>query len=963
MNRPDRIPGPSFGVAAASAADGEGGYRHADAALVFGRFVLYPARKLLAADACPVHLGSRAFELLVALVAKAGQVVGHDELVATVWPTTVVEENSLRVHISALRRALGESPAERYIITVPGHGYSFVMPVAPQCAPALALAHQVGWPALAPAPAMLARMTRVLGREQATAELARQLATHRLVTLVGAGGIGKSTVARALAAERGGAWRHGAVLVDLSGLSDPALAPATVAAAMGISVRADDAMASICGALHDTDMLLILDNCEHLIHAAALLAERILDATARVHILATSREPLYASGECIHRLPPLAMPADGEPLTVEQAFGYPAIALFVERAMANTDRFALTSANLPLIVHLCRQLDGLPLALELAAARVDSLGVEGLAARLDDLFALLTRGRRTALPRHAALQALLDCSYRLLSEAERTVLRRLSVFRANFSLESASMVCACAHIGASQVMEAVLTLAAKSLLSVDVVEGVARYRSLNTARRYAAARLAQSDDAGPVAERHARHLLALFARATADLDTHPLARWNAQYGGATGDLMGALDWAFGEDGNALLGVELAALVPFPMIELGMVEEYRRRVELALERLAALAPPPPMLELRLVSAWAICTAQVNVKRSEREAMCARLDRITPGRNGPESELLALSSMASCAFVAGDYPRVSALAERIALHARVYGERGDAIDELFRLLADRWHALGAHYLGRHEEARMLARRVLEAPLPKGSAPVLGHVPQTVSMGIVLSRIEWLTGFSDRALATARHSVALCDGEHPFALCQALAMGLAPIAIWRGDGELARGAVAQLQRHANRHAIKFWAQWANSLARVLGMPGLPDETPGGPRHYVSDNALALDLLGTLDPALAAAATVRRVEAGEVLWCAPEVLRLRAEQALATPGREAAAESLLWRASEMARSQGALAWELRCASSLARCWARSGRRSQAASLLGAVAARFSEGFGTADWLAAKALLQDLQR
>lgn len=579
-------------------------------ALSFGKFTLHPKRKLLLFGGNPVHLGSRALDLLVALVGKAGQTLGHDELVAKVWPNTVVEASSLRVHISALRRTLGETAGERYILTVPRQGYNFVMPVSSrQPAPA---AREYGIGPITPAPKSgnLARLTRVIGRDDVLADLGRKLATQRLVTLVGAGGIGKTTVAAAYLAACGGAYRHGACVVDLSAVNDPTLVAAAIASATGIFLSADDATASICTALCNAHMLVVLDNCEHLIHAVTLVVERLLDATAAVAIVATSREPLYAHGEWVMRLPPLAVPGSTERLGRDEALEYPAVALFVERAMANSASFVPGDDNLSLIAQLCSQLDGIPLAIELAAARVEGLGVEGLAACGDDLPGVLTRGRRTALPRHAAMQAVFDCSYRLLGENERVVLRRLSVFRAGFSLESAASVCVSHDLGAAQVMESVLALVAKSLLAIEAVDGVARYRSLNTTRFFSAAQLARSDDAGMVAKRHACYLLALFDSSARAPGIHHAAGWMAGYGSHTADLMAALDWSFGPGGDAFLGIQLCASVPYEMIEPGMVDACRTRIETALERLGRIgATAPPRcrecadLELRHVSAWA------------------------------------------------------------------------------------------------------------------------------------------------------------------------------------------------------------------------------------------------------------------------------------------------------------------------------------------------------------------------
>ncbi|WP_306392441.1 ATP-binding protein [Telluria beijingensis] len=444
----------------------------AGADYTFGPFALYPARKLLVRGETPVALGGRAFDLLVALVTRAGEVVSHHELVEAVWPHAVVEENGLRVHMSALRKALGESAAERYVATVPGRGYRFVTPV--RACPWDPAPHARGdWPPVFQG-MRGPRLGQLVGRSAALLSLEQGLAQASVATVTGAGGCGKSALALAHAR------RHpGCHVVDCAAGEDPVAAVGDLA--------------------HARQALLVLDNCEHDLPAAARAAQ-IAAATDGLTLLATSRAPLGVAGEWVLRLPPLDLPAPGAALDCAQALALPAIALFVERAAANSSRFALNPANLPYVIELCRQLDGLPLALELAAARVEALGVEGLAARLDDIFVLLTRSRRLAGPRHASLAAVFEASDRLLDEAQRTLLRRLALFDGAFAPAVALQVCAFGALAPDAVAPALAALAAGSLLETDG-GGPAYYRLLNTTRRYVRARLAASGEAGAVAQR------------------------------------------------------------------------------------------------------------------------------------------------------------------------------------------------------------------------------------------------------------------------------------------------------------------------------------------------------------------------------------------------------------------------------------------------------------------------------
>ena len=496
--------------------------RDALTALAFGPFILDRSRKQLLENDRPLRLGGRAFDLLAALTERAGEVLSRPDLEAQVRPHTIVEETSLRVHISALRKILGDGiGGARYIANVPGRGYSFVVPVTlldEVAEPAAtATAPTVAGATLAPArrPHNLpARLNHAIGRSGITHTLGERLATRRLVSIVGPGGMGKTTVALAVAEGVLGRYADGVWFVDLAPLTDPARVPRALASALQISVSADDPWATLRDPLRDARMLIVLDNCEHVIAAAAELVERVLREAPGVHILTTSREALEAEGEWVHRLAALEAPVLDDTPGLERALVYPAIQLFVERATANSDAFALTEANLPVVAHLCRQLDGMPLAIELAAGRIDSLGLQGLADRLDEMFALLTRGRRTVLPRHRTLQALLDWSHDLLTDVERVVLRRLSMFRRLHAGDGRRRARQRRPVRGG-VVDGVMGLAAKSLVAVDVSGETVLHRLLYTTRTYAADKLARSGEGARVADAHAAHFQEVLARRAA----------------------------------------------------------------------------------------------------------------------------------------------------------------------------------------------------------------------------------------------------------------------------------------------------------------------------------------------------------------------------------------------------------------------------------------------------------------
>jgi len=442
--------------------------------LAFGPFRLLPEQRTLLRSDTPVRLGSRAREILFALVERAGEIVRKSELIARVWPGVLVEEGTLRVHIAALRKALSEDQLERqYIENINGHGYRFVARVERLSDPA------------SPRGPLPGSATTLIGRGDIVTSVARRLRQRRLLTIVGPGGIGKTTVALAAMEQLRASYSDGVYFVDLATVTDPQHVPATVAAVLGLPAGDGDSTLHGLEKLAHAQMLIVLDNCEHVIESVAALAESILTNTCNVHILATSREPLRAHGERVLRLAPLAAPRVGFAPTAREAMTYPAIQLFVEHAMASQHTFELKDDDVAAVADICRRLDGLPLAIELAAAHVGLFGIRGLVAHLDDLLNLLTLGRRTALPRQQSLRATLEWSFNLLSSIEREALRRLSVFTDSFDLEAARSVIVDEDIVAADVLDIVSNLTAKSLIVANDGDQAGQFRLLMTARTYA----------------------------------------------------------------------------------------------------------------------------------------------------------------------------------------------------------------------------------------------------------------------------------------------------------------------------------------------------------------------------------------------------------------------------------------------------------------------------------------------
>src|SRR5216683_663937 len=446
--------------------------------ICFGPFRLSVTERVLERGGVRVRLGSRALDILIALVERPAEVVSKKELFARVWPDLVVDEGNLRFHILALRKALGQGRSStRYVTNVSGRGYCFVAPISRAASPPAllsnSLAHSpVGLP-LSP--------TRMVGRVETVQLISEELTARRFLTIVGPGGIGKTTVAIAVSHSMLAAFDGAVHYVDFGPLGTSSLVPNRVASTVGLPPNFDDPLAALPAFLRDRRMLLVLDSCEHLIETIAPLAERIFREAPEVHILATSREPLQVEGEQVHRIHALAFPPDDEPLTASCALAFPAVQLFAERAAADGSGFELNDAEAPIVGKVCRKLDGIALALELAAGRVGVYGINGIASLLDGPCRLLWQGRRTASSRHQTLCAMLDWSYNLLPESERLIFRRLSVFVGAFSLEAAQFVAAGDNLEGAQVAEAVAALSTKSLIAVETNHTGALYRLLDTA--------------------------------------------------------------------------------------------------------------------------------------------------------------------------------------------------------------------------------------------------------------------------------------------------------------------------------------------------------------------------------------------------------------------------------------------------------------------------------------------------
>jgi predicted ATPase/DNA-binding winged helix-turn-helix (wHTH) protein len=590
----------------------------------FGPFRLLVDQRELSAHGIPIPVGQRAFDILLVLVSRHGHLVTKDVLMDKVWPGVIVEENNIQVHISALRKVLGtDGDPKRYLVTVPGRGYRFVAPVkterADHSAPStVAVAEQT-----AAASGMVVsqrggnnlpnQLNSLIGRESEAAQIKAVLSNCRLVTLTGAGGVGKTRLAIEVGRTLLERYPDGVWFVELAPLADAQLIAPTIGAILGVSQGASTALAA---ALSTKQLLLILDNCEHVVEQAARIAEALTRICPQMTILATSRERLAIAGEIVIQVPSLPTPQASAGLSATGACEYAAVRLFVERASALGVGLTLNDTNAPVVGSICRELDGIPLAIELAVPRLRIFSVVELARGLEGRFRLLTGGNRTALPRQQTLYGLIDWSYALLNDAEKLLLTRLAVFSGSALQTSITAVVAGTVIAPEQVGDLLLSLAEKSLVYPDPVGDETRYRLLESTRYFAAEKLGPAAD---IQRRHAEHFIARFSVATAEWESTPTQQWIVRYEPDLDNLRAALKWAFGENGDLSLGLSLVGHSHVLWSELGLMQEHRHWVDQALGNVCSVTAPE--VTARLLSWQAGDVREIDDPADYEEAMRA------------------------------------------------------------------------------------------------------------------------------------------------------------------------------------------------------------------------------------------------------------------------------------------------------------------------------------------------------
>jgi predicted ATPase/DNA-binding winged helix-turn-helix (wHTH) protein len=938
------------------------------ARLRFGPFELNVAERSLRKANQVIPLGGRAYDILIALLENAGEVVGKAELIARAWPDVTVEEGSLRVHLSSLRKALGDGQfGNKYIASIQGQGYSFIAPVARLPADRDRGNASAGMSNLPPA------LGRMVGRSNVVQEIQGLLQTgQRLITILGAGGIGKTTVALSVGHRVLADFSGAAFLVDLSTVNDQEHLIGAIASGVGLGTQLVDPKEALLNFLRPRRMLIILDSCEHLIGKTAEIAGYISQNASDIYILATSREALHAPGEHVLRLCPLDCPPDQPGLTASEVIAYPAVRLFAERVSARRGEFSLRDDEAPMVAEICRKLDGIALAIELAAGRAAIFGVRNTVAKLGSRLDLLKFGRRTANPRHQTLIATLDWSHDHLSEIERVLLRRVAIFVGHFTLEAALAVAEEARIDKSEIAGALGNLVDKSLIGIWTSSQGPCYRLLDTTRAYALEKLAISGEQDSIAGRHASFSIRI-------LESNPVNLFDLESKEAAanamrddlGNIRAALEWSFGPNGSDGAAIRTAAAASQLFLAKSLFVECRGWMERAIDRLAPGSDPRNQMEIHASLALSLMFTAGNSERV-RKAFNTALT-FAEQLEDTYQQLRLLSGLSMYLHRTIDAAGSLEVALRAESVAKKTGNPEDAA------LADAM--LGAAYYILADHVR--APKHLERALNRSPASRRFNATQylfdlrTTSL-FNLTRSHWFAGNLDRAARYAERTIAEAEkSDHPIALCRAFILTM-PFHFWISDlGQVERN-LSELEFTAEKYSLEPFRAVAMGLrGRHLIHVG---QTLDGICHLRDSleklRVLRYEMLVTDFVSELAVSLAKQNERTEALALidASIATQLRSNRPLHLPAlflakglafvcgetrQNELAQECFEEAMTLAGQQSALSFELRAGLELARLWIDWGRVERVHDLIGPIYRRFAEGLATPDLVLARQILE----
>jgi predicted ATPase/DNA-binding winged helix-turn-helix (wHTH) protein len=902
--------------------------------LKFGPFELSSSERVLRREGEALPLGGRALDILIYLAERPGEVIAKQELMDHVWSDVTVEEGSLRVHVAAIRKALGDGQfGNRYIANIKGRGYSFVGTVVPLTGNIESRNERSRQQGKIPA-----RPLMMIGRETVVSDVSDKLRNERFITLIGPGGIGKTTIALAVGQAAAEEFGGEVYLVELECLTDPRHVAGAVATSLGVALKSKDPCLELVNLVRSRKLLIILDSCEHVIEAVASLAEQLYRQTEDIHVLTTSRESLNVEGEHCYRVPPLDCPPDGLEQTANAVLRYPSVQLFVRRVAARAGSVVLTDEEAPFVAEICRKLDGIPLAIELAAGQVAALGIKNTVARLVSRPELLRLSHRTAVPRHRTLKATLDWSYDLLSDVERIVFRRIAPFAGHFTIEGARYVAGELGVGTGEVCDAIAGLVEKSLITTRIDETQAKYRLLDTTRAYALEKLEEHGEFDPISLRHAEYVIQQLESGKEMLSAQPIAERVAAYSWQLSNVRSALEWSFGSHGNDKIATRLVAASTRLFMELALLIEWQAWAEQAIARLG--------------------------------------DQPGNSRQDLARELRLLSGLFLYSSWTTDIYRALEIAERSQKVALKIQDPDD--------MAHAETMLGAanHLAGNH----LVAQKHFEAGLRHSASDSrlrAGHYlfhHTTLSLA-GMARSLLYRGLLDQSLDYAR--LAIQEGEksgNPTTLCRSLILIL-PVYLALEDWQRSEQYIAQLNDLSAAQALKplhaiatgFRGKWLLLQDNIRdGVPLLKraSEELEAQRHemlnmdFVSDLGVGLAASGQHEEALTLVGDALDVQqrGGEFLFV-PALLRVKGLiLASRSHGDHPEAETSFLSAIDWAKRQSATLFELKAAMDLAELLLKQRRVPEAYKYLSAVLDRIPAGIVSPDHKRALQVLNRLQ-
>lgn len=943
-------------------------------AFVFGPFRLYPQSRLLKKSTDEISLGGRAFDVLAAMVERAGEVLSNRELMTVAWPDLVVEESNVRVQIAMLRRKLGcGRDGLRYIVSVAGRGYCFVAPIErvasdESIAPATASsilripsAQSAEKPLMPIGQARLpAPLEHATGRQENVVELSQIVTTHRMVTIVGAGGVGKTTLA-VLVAHALGNYAGTTRFVDLSGIERDVRIVDAVASAIDVRSVGQDSLQSLLNVFDDRKTLIILDNCEHRIDSIATFVETLLRETQHVHILATSQEALRVRGESIYLLRPLGCPPNTGRLTAKQALAWPAVRLLMERAAEGGHQDVLTDEQAPAVAAICRRLDGNPLSIELIASRISTYGIHGAASLLGNRLALGWRGRRDAAPRHQTVEALLDWSHELLPEVDRKVLHRLSAFVGAFTIEAASFVATDDGVCAADVFNAIGNLTDKSIISASVSDGKTQLRLLDMTRTYASIKLGTSHDARTVARRHAL----LFANALRTYAHQHEAPGTGHVRTDAPDIRNvraALEWSFSEDGDIELALELCALAIPLFFDLSLLAECVSWCRRALSGLDS-STHDPERELVFQRPLAIALHFVGESAEEYKNLVEHCIESERRIGDTRHEFQSLAGLHLATIKYGDFGAALNVAKQYEQAAELDGGPRE------HAMAQWMLGVSMHFIGNQSAALQHFTRGSSLSAEHTLRPT-GYLELSYRLfaNIGRARVACMRGFPNRALKLVNETIGEAR-RYPMSLCVCLILGI-PVYLMSGLIDQAEVLIHELNELTMRYGLVAYRQASVALfGQLLLKRGALGNALDHLRRHANETTpmtchiVKIDALRALASCLSAsgehheaAATIddaiRLADRTGCKFSFPDLLNTKAEILCALPAQSAGnVDALLLQAIHYARKQGALIWELRAALTYTRVHRASER---ALDMLAGIYGQFTEGFDIPDLISA---------